>query len=187
MRVLLLLLCTCACSARITFPPMEPGPKGGVIPFVYPIGPWKGTFEQRWILERGGTEAVFTVYLKVTPPNGMHMIAVGDLGTTLCEATLTEIKQESRLFPGELAQQILRDIRPLFQPFPYGAYQVVIVEGEHGLYREDGDERVLWRKSGVLTTNAKISVKRWNDATAALIEISGKYNATVETRGMKAR
>ncbi len=179
-----LLAFLCSCSSRIAFPPMESAPDGAM-PFVYPIGPWKGKFEQRWILERGGTEAVFTMYLKVTPPHKMHMVAVGDLGTTLCECTLTEVKQESPLFPGELGQQILRDIRPLFQPYPPDAYRVVIAGGERGLYREEGDERVLWRASGILTTYAKITVKRWREATAALIEISGKYNATVETRNKR--
>jgi hypothetical protein len=183
--VLLPALLLTACSARVAFPPIDRSREVTVAPSPYGVGPWNATFQQRWIIERGGTEAVFTVYLKVSEPDRMHMVAVGDLGTTLCEVTRNEIKRESRAFPGRLARWMLEDIRPLFQPYPDGVWELVIAEGEAAMYHEQGDERVLWRAGGMLTTYAKIDFKRWDSGVfPAVIEINGRYKATVETKAI---
>ena len=176
-----------ACSARVAFPPMEPVKGDPAALLEQYVGEARAaTYEQRWIVERHGTEGVFTLYLKVAPPDSMHMVALDDLGSTLCEVTLDRVVSESRYFPGDLGQQILRDLKPFFLPAQGGEYRLVRAEGKLGLYREEDGERELWRRGKVLLTEAEVSVKRWHgDKYPAAMTIRGRYHATVEIREAK--
>ena len=81
-RWVLVLLLLGSCSARVAFPAMEPV-KGDPAALIeqYLGTPRVASYQQRWIMERRGTEAVFTLHLRVTPPDSMHMIALADLPT----------------------------------------------------------------------------------------------------------
>ena len=99
--------------------------------------PASATVVQRWILERGGSEFFFTLYLRVSPPDSLRMAALSDLGGTLAEAASTagevEVTRQSRLLRDRFVAALLRDLEPLFLPAERDRYQLVRVGDRRGL------------------------------------------------------
>ena len=165
--------------------------------------PAAATMVQRWILERGGSEFFFTLYLRVSPPDSLRLAVLSDLGGTLAEATASageiEVTRESRLLPGRLVAAVVRDLEPLFLPAEDACYRGVRVAGggpalllaRHGREallqdRPDGGTRIHLGARGRTRTVA--TVTGWRRAGGRLLgpaslrvesEESG-YAATIE-------
>jgi hypothetical protein len=164
--LLLLLLASAACSA-VRFPDTVPaeGDVASLIPVARPA-----TLQQRWLLRRGGTELAFTMYVKVTPPDTVHFVALEDLGGTLAEATNHEVKRASRAIPERLAAAIAADLRVLLLPTP--PYRTVrTADGRLGAER-DGELRL---EDAVYTWRVRIG------RADGRLEFQGAYSASVET------
>jgi hypothetical protein len=167
-----LLLILCAACAGVSFPDTEPA-DGDIAPLV----PAKraAKLRQRWLLRRGGTELAFTMYVRVTPPDTVHYVALEDLGGTLAEATNHEVKRSSRAIPERLAAAIAADLRVLLLPTP--RYRTVRTKPDGHLAAErDGELRT---EGAVYTPRVRIT--RTRDAPGHL-EFEGVYRASVESR-----
>ena len=161
-KVVLPLLLLGGCSA---LPRFEPVVAGGE---VSPPPVHEGFFRQRWVLERGA----FTLLVKVARPNTLHVVALDDLGGTLAEATLREVKRESRGIGAKMISAMVADLALLYLP-PQTGYEVV---------RLTGTGRTALHRQGVVRTGETI----WTGRGVIRIrgersfEIDGPYRASVE-------
>jgi len=150
------------------------------------------TTEHRWIIEAGGMEGVFTLYLRLRPPSTMEMVALSDMGGTMCSARLekgtVEVQRASPLLSEDFARRLLLDLRPFFLPAPANAYAVVeLRDGTRALHRSEGDTEELRLKGGEVRVGnrgrqtAVITVERWKDGRPETYRIEAtRYNATAD-------
>lgn len=157
--------------------------------------PAAATVVQRWIVERGGSEFFFTLYLRVSPPDTLKMAVLSDLGGTLAEASSTagkvEVIRASRVLHDRFAAALLRDLEPLFLPAGRDRYRLVRVDGEPALYlrrfgqealfreRPDGAVRVHLGAGGRARTVATVTGPR-RPAALRLESRESGYAATIE-------
>jgi len=169
-----------ACSS-VSLPEVEPA-EAGVMPYV-PVAR-AASWQQRWIVDRGGTDVVFTLHLRVDPPDRLHFVALGDFGGTLAEVTLEEVVRDSRALPGPTARAIRDILRALYLPPPPGELHPVRIKenGEAAAWAPDRLE--LWSADVLWTRAARVRVRGWSGDPRwpARYEISGSVRATVEAR-----
>jgi hypothetical protein len=119
-----------------------------------------GSMVQRWLLDARGTEFVFTLYVRLEPPDSMAIAALSDLGGTLASATWAAgaiaVDPPSTAFP---AEHILRALAPVYLPGPAGEHEVVrLADATLGLRRDRDDEETL----------------RWRDAAGRVHVVAGE-------------
>ena len=138
MRGATILFLLAGCSA---LPPFEP-----VAGEVSPPRVREGFFRQRWVLDQGA----FTLLVKVARPDTLHVVALDDLGGTLAEATLHEVRRESRAIGARMISAMVADLREIYLP-PQSGYRAVRLKktGEIGLERQ-----------GVIRTGSEIWTSR---------------------------
>lgn len=173
-RLPVLLLAACS-----SLPAVEPG---DALPYV-PVAR-AATWQQRWIVDRGGTEVVFTLLLRVAPPHELHFVALGDFGGTLAEATQDGIARDSRVVPRATATAIRDVLSALYLPPPGSELRAVrIREGGQAAAWAPG-RRELWSADGLWTRRARVRVTGWGGEPRwpTRYEISGSVHATVEAR-----
>jgi hypothetical protein len=143
-----LLLAACAATS---FPAYEPvadeRARSALVQRLVPE-PAVATVVQRWIVERGGSEFFFTLYLRVQPPDSLRIAVLSDLGGTLAEAASTagevEVTRESRLLSDRFVEAVVRDLEPLFLPAGRDRYRAVRTDAGPALHlRRHGQEALL--------------------------------------------
>jgi len=163
MRGATILILLAGCSA---LPPFEPVAGDHGPPPPPPVR--EGFFRQRWVLDQGA----FTLLVKVARPDTVHAVALDDLGTTLAEATLHEVKRESRAIDAAMISAMVADLRLIYLP-PQSGYQAVRLKktGEPGLHRQG----VIRTRTEIWTSRSHIRIKGGKS-----FEIDGAYHASVE-------
>lgn len=190
-----LLLAACAATPFPAYEPVADAEAQSALSARLVPEPEAATVVQRWIVERGGSELFFTLYLRVSPPDTLRMAALSDLGGTLAEASSTagtlEVTRDSRLLPGRFAAAVLRDLEPLFLPASRDRYRLVRVDGEAALHlsrfgqeallreRPGGGARFHLGAGGRVRTVATVTGRR-RPATLRLESEESGYAATIE-------
>jgi hypothetical protein len=175
-RLPVLLLAACS---TVSLPEVEPGE---AMPYV-PVAR-AATWQQRWIVDRAGTEIVFTLLLRVEPPLELHFVALGDFGGTLAEGTLKKVTRDSRAVPAATATAIRDVLSALYLPPARADLRAVRIKesGEAGAWAPG--RRELWSADGLWTRAARVRVHGWSGEPRwpARYDVSGSVHATVEAR-----
>ena len=177
-RLSALLLAACS---TVSLPEVEPA-EAGVMPYV-PVAR-AASWQQRWIVDRGGTDVAFTLHLRVEPPDGLHFVALGDFGGTLAAVTLERVVRDSRAVPAPTAKAIRDILRALYLPPPQGELRPVRIKATGKAAAWAPDRRELWSADGLWTRAARVRVSSWSGDPRwpARYELSGSVRATVEAR-----
>jgi hypothetical protein len=173
-RLPVLLLAACS-----SLPAVEPG---DALPYVPAAR--AAAWQQRWIVDRRGTDVVFTLLLRVEPPDGLHFVALGDFGGTLAEGTQDAIARDSRVLPGPLATAIRDVLAALYLPPPRRDLRAVRIRESGQAAALAPGRKELWSADGLWTRAAHVRITGWSGEPRwpARFDVTGSVHATVEVR-----
>jgi len=116
---------------------------------VHPLGPTK--MHQRAIVRHGAEETNLTLYVRLRPPDEVHLAAIGDLGGTAFEAKRdaggVEVVRSSPLLPDRVVRALVEGEALAFLAPQRGPLRLVRLErGEPALHggEASGRELLLW-------------------------------------------
>ena len=182
---LALLLAACA-SARL--PAVEEPAPGAVVDAAAILpSSREALYQQRWILDRAGTEIVFTLVVETGGPDGLRFLALDDLGATLAAGTSDAVTRTSRALPGGLAAAIGDTLRVVHEPPDAASLRPVRLRGSGEAGLLDADSGSLWTADAAWTRGLAVRVLRWNggERWPERFEVSGRLDASVEVREMR--
>lgn len=172
-----------ACGG-VPFPRYEPIPDEAkraalTAALVHPLGPTR--MHQRAIVRLGAEETNLTLYVRLRPPDEVHLAAIGDLGGTAFEAKRdargVEVVRSSPLLPDRVVRALVEGEALAFLAPQRQPLRLVRVErGElalHGgeapgrellLWSDARGDRLLGGEGGRLLTRAQVT---WKPGRAA--------------------
>lgn len=179
---LLVVLVACASSRPPQFedlPPDVAPATGEILPAAR-----SALYQERWIVDRSGSEIVFTLVVEVDGAGDFRFLALDDLGVTLAAGTGDTVTRTSRALPGPLVEALQDVLRALHAPPERAPLRPVRLResGEEGLWDEPTGS--LWTADAVWARGLAVRVHRWSGQGRwpERFSVGGRLTATVEVR-----